>query len=92
VDRVHVSVDWLGVLGPPWTDVGADRGDGGMLTGAWPLGALVRQSSSGPRARLIGDPSSCPGPKSCLWELPYAKALILPHNIDLMHQEHNVVV
>jgi hypothetical protein len=29
--------------------------------------------------------------KRCLWELPYAKALILPHNIDLMHQEHNVV-
>jgi hypothetical protein len=28
--------------------------------------------------------------KSCLWELPYAKALIPPHNIDLMHQEHNV--
>jgi hypothetical protein len=28
--------------------------------------------------------------KSCLWELPYAKALILPHNIDLMHQEQNV--
>jgi hypothetical protein len=28
--------------------------------------------------------------KSCLWELPYAKALILPHNIDLMHQECNV--
>jgi hypothetical protein len=25
--------------------------------------------------------------KSCLWELPYAKALILPHNIDLMNQE-----
>jgi len=25
-----------------------------------------------------------------LWELPYAKALILPHNIDVMHQEHNV--
>jgi hypothetical protein len=25
--------------------------------------------------------------KSCLWELPCAKALILPHNIDLMHQE-----
>jgi hypothetical protein len=24
--------------------------------------------------------------KSCLWELPYAKALILPHNIDVMHQ------
>jgi hypothetical protein len=28
--------------------------------------------------------------KSCLWELPYAKALTLPHNIDLMHREHNV--
>jgi hypothetical protein len=24
--------------------------------------------------------------KSCLWKLPYAKALILPHNIDVMHQ------
>jgi hypothetical protein len=29
--------------------------------------------------------------KSCLWELPYAKALILPHNINLMHQERNIV-
>jgi hypothetical protein len=29
--------------------------------------------------------------KSCLWELPYTNALILPHNIDLMHQERNVV-
>jgi hypothetical protein len=28
--------------------------------------------------------------KSCLCELPYAKALILPHNSDLMHQEQNV--
>jgi hypothetical protein len=28
--------------------------------------------------------------KSYLWELPYAKTLILPHNIDLMHQECNV--
>jgi hypothetical protein len=28
---------------------------------------------------------------SFLWELPYTKALlILPHNIDLMHQECNV--
>ena len=25
-----------------------------------------------------------------LWELPYAKALILMHNIDVMHQERNV--
>jgi hypothetical protein len=22
---------------------------------------------------------------SCLWDHPYAKTLILPHNIDLMH-------
>jgi hypothetical protein len=28
--------------------------------------------------------------KIYLWELPYAKVLILPHNIDLMHQERNV--
>jgi hypothetical protein len=28
--------------------------------------------------------------KCALWELPYAKALILMHNIDVMHQEHNV--
>jgi hypothetical protein len=27
----------------------------------------------------------------CLWELPYVSALILPHNIDLMQREHNVV-
>jgi hypothetical protein len=29
--------------------------------------------------------------KSCLWELPYVKTLILPHNINLMYQECNVV-
>jgi hypothetical protein len=28
--------------------------------------------------------------KSCLWEHPYAKALTLPHKIDLMHQEQNI--
>jgi hypothetical protein len=28
--------------------------------------------------------------KSCLSELPYAKALILPHNIDLMHQKRDI--
>jgi hypothetical protein len=27
---------------------------------------------------------------SFLWELPYMNALLLPHNIDLMHQERNV--
>jgi hypothetical protein len=29
--------------------------------------------------------------KSYFWELPYAKALILPHNINFMHHEHNIV-
>jgi hypothetical protein len=38
-------MDWPGVLGPPWTDVGADRGHDGALTGAWPSAAPVRQSS-----------------------------------------------
>jgi hypothetical protein len=28
--------------------------------------------------------------KCALWKLPYAKALILMHNIDVMHQECNV--
>jgi hypothetical protein len=45
VDRVHASVDWPGVLGPPWTDAGVDRGHDGALTGAWPPAAPVRQSS-----------------------------------------------
>jgi hypothetical protein len=29
--------------------------------------------------------------KSCLWQLPYANALILAHNVVLMHQERNHV-
>jgi hypothetical protein len=45
VDLVHVSVAWPGVLGPPWTDVGADNGHGGALTGARPPAAPVRRSS-----------------------------------------------
>jgi hypothetical protein len=45
VHRVHVSVDRLGVLGPPWTDAGADRGHGGALTEAWPPAAPMCQSS-----------------------------------------------
>jgi hypothetical protein len=28
--------------------------------------------------------------KCRLWELPYAKALILMHKIDIMNQEHNI--
>jgi hypothetical protein len=39
------SVDRPGVLGPPWTDAGADKGNDGALTGAWPSAAPVRQSS-----------------------------------------------
>jgi hypothetical protein len=48
VDRVHVSVDRSGMLGPPWTDGDADRGEpghGGTLTGARPPAAPVRRSS-----------------------------------------------
>jgi hypothetical protein len=45
MDRVHISVDRPGVFSPPWTDAGADRGHGGVLTEAWPPAASVRQSS-----------------------------------------------
>jgi hypothetical protein len=45
VDRVLISVDWPGALGPPWTDAGADNGHSGALTGAWPPAAPVRRSS-----------------------------------------------
>jgi hypothetical protein len=43
--RVHISVDRPGVLGPPWTDAGTDRGHGGALTEAWP--ALRRPGDDG---------------------------------------------
>jgi hypothetical protein len=45
VDRVHVSVDRPGALGPPWTDAGVNNGHGGALTGARPPAAPVHQSS-----------------------------------------------
>jgi hypothetical protein len=45
VDRVHVSVDRPDALGSPRTDAGADSGHGGVLTGARPPTAPVRQSS-----------------------------------------------
>jgi hypothetical protein len=45
VDRVHVSLDRPGALGPPWTNAGMDSGHGGVLTGARPPAAPVRQSS-----------------------------------------------
>jgi hypothetical protein len=59
VDRVHVSVDQPGVLGPPWTNGGADRGGpghGGTLTGARPPAAPVRQSS--PEGVQMGERST----------------------------------
>jgi hypothetical protein len=52
MDRVHVSVDRLGVLGPPWTDAGVDRGHGGALTGAWPAEAQNGEGSEGNSARV----------------------------------------
>jgi hypothetical protein len=45
MDRVHVSVDRPGALGPPWTDTGVDHGHGGALTEARHPTAPVRQSS-----------------------------------------------
>jgi hypothetical protein len=45
VHRVHVSVDRPSVLGPLWTDAGADRGHGGALTRAWPPATPVHRSS-----------------------------------------------
>jgi hypothetical protein len=45
MDRVHVSVDRLGALGPLWTDASADNGHNGALIGARPPAAPVRQSS-----------------------------------------------
>jgi hypothetical protein len=45
MDRVHISVDRPGALGPPWTDAGADNGHGGVLTGARPPAIPVRRSS-----------------------------------------------
>jgi hypothetical protein len=45
MDRVHVSVDRPGALGPPWTDAGVDNGHGGALTGARPPAAPVGRSS-----------------------------------------------
>jgi hypothetical protein len=44
MDRVHISVDRPGALGPPWTDASADNGHGGMLTGARPPAVPVRRS------------------------------------------------
>jgi hypothetical protein len=45
MDRVHVSMDRPGALGPPWTDASADNRHGGAVNGARPPAAPVRRSS-----------------------------------------------
>jgi hypothetical protein len=45
MDRVHVSMDRPGALGPLWTDAGVNNEHNGTLTGAQPPAAPVRQSS-----------------------------------------------
>jgi hypothetical protein len=71
VHRVHVSVDRLGVLGPPWTDAGADKGHGGTLTEAWPPPAPVYGSSPAGGATERGERgelgSGLTGARAALW-------------------------
>jgi hypothetical protein len=45
MNRVHVSVDRPGALGPPCTDAGVDSGHGGVLTGARPPAVPMRRRS-----------------------------------------------
>jgi hypothetical protein len=67
MDRVHVSVDRLGVLGPPWTNAGADSGHGGTLTRARPPAVPVRRSSLAGAQNGVGSTGSSsrtsPGPE-----------------------------
>jgi hypothetical protein len=51
-------VDRSGVLGPPWTDTGADRGHGGALTGAHRRG---RKTERGAREARLGSHRSSGG-------------------------------
>jgi hypothetical protein len=65
------SVDRPGVLGPPWTDIGADRRHGCALTRAWPLAAPVRLSSpagaqNGEGHGKLG--SGLTGARAALWK------------------------
>jgi hypothetical protein len=57
-------VDQPGVLGPPWTDTGVDRGHGGALTGAWPPAAPVHLSSP------VGAQNGEGGTGSSAWASP----------------------
>jgi hypothetical protein len=74
VDRVHVSVDRPGVLGPPWSDTVVDRGHGGVLTGAWPpatpmclsspAGAQNGEGGTGSSARASPELGRCCGSRA----------------------------
>jgi hypothetical protein len=88
VDRVHASVDRPGVLGPPWTDDGTDRGGPGhssALTRAWPLAAPVHQSSlagaqkgersTGSSARASSELGRCCGGRATVVQNQEAAAL-----------------
>jgi hypothetical protein len=63
------SVDRVGVLGPPWTNAGADSGHGSVLTGARPSAAPVRRSSPAGAQNGEGNMGSSsrasPGLKRC---------------------------
>jgi hypothetical protein len=62
MDRVHISVDRPGALGPPWTDAGAYNRHGGALTRARPPAAPVHQSSPAGRKTERGARGARLGP------------------------------
>jgi hypothetical protein len=81
MDRVHVSVDRPGVLGPPWTNTVAGRGHSGALTGAWPpaapgclstpAGAQNGEGGTGSSARASPELGQCCGSRAMVvqnWE------------------------
>jgi hypothetical protein len=78
-------MDRPGVLGPPWTDAGAERGHSGALTTAWPPAAPVRQSSpagaqngegsEGKSARVSPELGRCYGGRATLVQNGEAAAL-----------------
>jgi hypothetical protein len=55
VDRVHVSMDRSGALGPPWTDTGADSGHGGVLTGARAASRRTGDDGEGSVVSALGE-------------------------------------
>jgi hypothetical protein len=67
VHRVHARWTGPGVLGPPWTHGGADRGHDGALTGAWPPAAPVHQSSPAGAQNGEGSTGSSARASQVLW-------------------------